>query len=92
MDQTLSFEAAYKRLEDILDVLNKSQISLEDSLKMYEEADKLITFCSKKLLQAEQKVQILVKNRNQELALDGQDFPVMEEFTQHKEQHLHRSL
>ena len=92
MDPSLTFETAYKRLEDILDVLNKSQVSLEESLKIYEEADKLIGFCSQKLTQAEQKVQILIKNRSQELSLDDQQMPIMQEFDVSKEQHLNRSF
>ena len=92
MDPSLTFETAYKRLEDILDILNKSQVSLEESLKIYEEADKLIGFCSQKLTQAEQKVQILIKNRSQELSLDDQQMPIMQEFDVSKEQHLNRSF
>lgn len=88
----LSFEAAYKRLEEILDLLNKAQLSLEDSLKIYEEADKLILYCSTKLSQAEQKVQVLIKNRNQELVLGDQQLPQMEEFGTNRDQHLHRTL
>jgi exodeoxyribonuclease VII small subunit len=91
MDNALSFEQAYKRLEEILDLLNNSQISLEDSLKVYEEADKLIQQCSEKLNHAEQKVQVLVKNRQQETTTFASS-PVLEDFTTSRQQHLNRNF
>ena len=60
----LSFEAAFARLEEILERLNAGTITLDDSLKLYEEADQLIAICSKRLNDAERKIEILVKNRN----------------------------
>lgn len=76
----LSFEAAFARLEEILERLNGGTISLDDSLKLYEEADQLIATCSKRLNDAERKIEILVKNRNGELALGNEDKPLMQEF------------
>ena len=55
------FEDAMKRLEDIVESLESGDLSLEDSLKIFEEGVKLISFCSKKLEEAEQKVTMLVK-------------------------------
>lgn len=55
------FEEAMKRLEDIVQSLEGSDLSLEDSLEIFEEGVKLIRFCSKKLEEAEQKVTMLVK-------------------------------
>ena len=91
MDNALSFEQAYKRLEEILDLLNNSQISLEDSLKVYEEADKLIQQCSEKLNHAEQKVQVLVKNRQQDTTAFASS-AVLEDFTTSRQQHLNRNF
>ncbi|UCB50106.1 MAG: exodeoxyribonuclease VII small subunit [Deltaproteobacteria bacterium] len=55
------FEEAMERLEDIVQSLEGSDLSLEESLKIFEEGVKLISFCSKKLEEAEQKVTMLVK-------------------------------
>lgn len=77
---TLSFEAAFARLEEILERLNTGTISLDDSLKLYEEADQLIGLCNKRLTDAERKIEILVKNRNGELGIGGDDKPVVQEF------------
>lgn len=60
---SFSFEAAYVKLEKILAELNSGETSLEKSLELYEEANKLITLCSSKLSQAEQKIEMLIKNR-----------------------------
>ena len=55
------FEEAMERLEDIVQSLESSDLSLEDSLEIFEKGVKLISFCSKKLEEAEQKVTLLVK-------------------------------
>ena len=55
------FEEAMQRLEDIVESLEESDLSLNDSLKIFEEGVKLIGFCSKKLEEVEQKVTMLVK-------------------------------
>ena len=79
-DNPLSFEAAYARLEEILEKMNSGKVSLEDSLKLYEEADRLITSCSKRLTEAEKKIEILVKTRDAELQLDEQGRPQTQPF------------
>jgi len=79
-DENINFEIAFKRLEEILEKLNSGSVPLDDSLKLYEEADKLITFCSQKLNHAESKIEQLIKQRNGELVLGGNGQPGTEEF------------
>jgi exodeoxyribonuclease VII small subunit len=55
------FEEAMQRLEDIVESLEENDLSLNDSLKVFEEGMKLIGFCSKRLEEVEQKVTMLVK-------------------------------
>ena len=55
------FEEAMERLEQIVERLEGGDLTLEESLKIFEEGMKLIRFCSKKLEEAEQKVTLLVK-------------------------------
>ena len=57
----MNFEQAYARLEEILEKMNSGKVSLDDSLKLYEEADQLIVSCNKKLTEAEQKIEVLLK-------------------------------
>ncbi len=76
----MKFEEAYQRLEEILQAMNSGKVALDDSLKLYEEADKLIVTCQKKLTEAEKKIEILVKNRSGELVADEAGQPLKESF------------
>ena len=55
------FEKAMERLEGIVESLEKGDLPLEDSLKVFEEGMELVNFCSRKLEEAEQKVTLLIK-------------------------------
>ena len=79
--QESNFEAAFGRLEQILELMNSGTISLDDSLKLYEEADKLITTCSKKLTDAERKIEVLIKNRTGDPILGNDQRPTTQDFT-----------
>jgi len=50
-----------KRLDEIVQNLEKGDLSLEDSLKNFEEGMRLIKFSSKKLEEVEKKVTMLVR-------------------------------
>lgn len=80
-----SFEKAYSRLEKILELLNTGIVSLEESLKLYEEASHLLTSCNQQLQKAEKKIQILKKSRNGELQRDENNAPVIEAFSMNLE-------
>ena len=90
-DTPLSFEAAYARLEEILEKMNSGKVSLEDSLKLYEEADKLINSCGKRLTEAEKKIEVLVKNRDMELQVDEQGRPLTQPFATNAAAPLNRT-
>lgn len=79
-DKELSFEAAFARLEEILEKMNSGAIGLDESLKLYEEADKLITTCQKRLTDAERKIETLVKSRNGEVMLGMDQKPLTQDF------------
>jgi exodeoxyribonuclease VII small subunit len=66
MTKKLKFEEAFQRLEEILTTMNSANIELEEALGLYEEADQLIELCSSKLKNAEQKIEVLIKKRNEE--------------------------
>jgi exodeoxyribonuclease VII small subunit len=59
-----SFEESLKKLETIVDQLEKGDLTLEDSLKLFEEGVGLSAACKKELDTAEGKVQILIKQRD----------------------------
>lgn len=80
MTEKQTFEEAYDRLEEILEKMNAEQVSLDDALNLYEEADKLIVSCQKRLHEAEQKIETLMKNREGSLQLDEQGNPQTDDF------------
>lgn len=80
--ETLSFEQAFERLERILETMNSGKTPLEESLKLFEEAEKLIQTCGSRLTAAEQKIEQLIKHKG-ELALDAQQQPKAEPFRTH---------
>jgi len=59
-----SFEDSLKKLETIVDKLEKGDLSLEDSLKLFEEGVGLSAVCKKELEEAEGKVEMLIKQRD----------------------------
>lgn len=59
-----SFEESLKKLESIVEQLEKGDLALEESLKLFEEGASLSTACKKELDEAEGRVQTLVKQRD----------------------------
>ncbi len=57
----MKFEDALKKLEKIVSDLEAGELSLDESLKKYEEGVKLSRLLSKELETARKKVEILVK-------------------------------
>lgn len=79
MTAEMKFEDALKRLEKIVADLESGDLSLDDSLKRYEEGVKLSQFCSKKLETARRKVEILVKAGSGKLEAKPFDESALEE-------------
>ena len=63
MNEKLTYEAAISRLEEIVNTLEKNEVSLDESLKLFEEGTRLTAFCSDKLKQAQQKITVLTKEK-----------------------------
>ena len=57
-----TFEQAMQRLELIADILEEGSQSLEESIKLFEESNKLRLFCEEKLAEAEKKVMLLSRS------------------------------
>ncbi len=56
-----SFESSLERLQQISDILEKGEVSLEESIKLYEEGINLAKICYTTLKEAELKVTELKK-------------------------------
>jgi exodeoxyribonuclease VII small subunit len=61
-EQKLTFEQALEKLESIVERLESGEISLDESIEAFEEGQKLVQFCLKKLQTAEKKVKKLSKD------------------------------
>jgi exodeoxyribonuclease VII small subunit len=58
------FETVLKKLEDVVKKLESGELSLDESLKAFEEGVKYASFCSKKLDEAESRVEILLRRKD----------------------------
>ena len=69
----VKFEDALKRLEDIVEELERGDLSLDKSLAKYEEGIRLSVLCTKKLEAAKKKIEVLVKNGEGRFSLKAFD-------------------
>jgi exodeoxyribonuclease VII small subunit len=70
----MDFEKRLGRLEEIVEKMETGELSLEDSLKLFEEGVKLSRECNSQLSEAEQKVKLL-------LGVDDDGQPVTSDFS-----------
>ncbi len=66
----LDYEASVSELESLVNRLEQGDISLEESLKLYERGVLLARDCQDALQAAEQKVQLLLKQSGQSTLVD----------------------
>ena len=59
------FEEALERLEDIVRKMEAGDMTLEESLKAFEEGIKLARLCSRRLDEAERRVEILLEQEEE---------------------------
>ena len=62
----VKFEELIEKLEDITNKLEKEQLSLDESVKLFEEGMKISKDCNSKLEDAEKRITILI-NKNDEI-------------------------
>lgn len=65
-----SFEGMMIRLEEISSVMDNEQLSLEQSMKYYEEGIKLCNKLYKELSEAEGKVKVLMEGKEEPFSLN----------------------
>ncbi len=54
--ETMTFEQALDRLEEIVKLLENGKTSLDESMKLFNEGTKLVSHCSEMLKTAEQQI------------------------------------
>ena len=70
-EATATFESALKQLEELVGRLEKGELPLEESLKLYEEGIRLSRYCHAKLEEAEGRIELLMKDARGEALLDA---------------------
>ena len=68
----LDFEASLSQLETLVEKLENSEFTLEQSLQAFESGVKLTRQCHQALSEAEQKVQLLIEENGQSQAMPFQ--------------------
>ena len=64
-DEGLQFEAAMARLEEIVHALEAGNLSLDDSLRVFAEGTGLLRFCTRRLEEAERRIEILMQDEGE---------------------------
>lgn len=57
----MNYEKTIKRLEEVIEQLENKELSLDDSLKLFQEGIDLYRLCNAKLNEAEEKIQMIVE-------------------------------
>ena len=64
-----TYEAALEDIERIVEQLESGELSLEDSLAVFEKGVGLTKYCYQKLDEVEKKIELLVKDKDGKLRL-----------------------
>ena len=64
----ISFEESLEKLEQIINALEKGDVPLDKSIRLFEEGTTLISNCNRLLEEAEQKIKLLQIDENGEPA------------------------
>lgn len=67
--QEFRFEEAIADLQQVVEQLESGDLSLEDSLAAFEKGVGLVRYCNQKLSEVEQKVELLIKDKEGQLQL-----------------------
>ena len=71
--EKMTFEDALDELENIVNALDKGDVSLDEAIAAYDRGSVLKDHCEKQLNQAKMKVEIIQSGENEKLILDKVD-------------------
>ena len=69
--EKMTFEDAMHELENLVNALDKGDISLDKAIAAYDRGSKLKDHCEKKLNEAKMKVEIIQLSENKEIISDN---------------------
>lgn len=70
MSKELTFEESMEKLEEIANELEKNDLSLDESIKKFEEGMKISKHCKEIIDNAEKKITILVDGKENDFKVD----------------------
>jgi|TARA_E500000318_G_scaffold39535_1_gene38087 exodeoxyribonuclease VII small subunit len=59
----MSFERGIKEVQEIVDKLEGNEIDLEESMNLFEKAQKIIKYCNKQLKNAEDRIKEITETK-----------------------------
>lgn len=65
-----NFEESFRKLESLVEILEKGESTLDEAIQMFEEGMELAKICTDKLNQAEVRLKKLVKIENGDFSLE----------------------
>ena len=63
MEDKMKFEDKLKRLDEIVETMSNKSLSLDDSIVLYEEGNKIIKDLEKALKEAENKIEKVIESK-----------------------------
>lgn len=63
--ENLDFETALEKLQKIVEELEKGGLSLDQTLKEFNQGMQLLKFCNQKLDKAEKKIELMIKENDE---------------------------
>lgn len=72
MSKELTYEQANKQLEEIVSKMEKGDVPLDECMKLYEQAYKLLTYCTQKLNEAKGQI-VDINERIEKMKTKGVD-------------------
>jgi len=61
MSREVNFEKELNRLKEIVSLIQQKELSLDESLKLYEEGNKIVKLLNEELKKAEEKVEKVIE-------------------------------
>ena len=61
MEKEINFEKELERLKEIVSLIQQKNLSLDESLKLYEEGSKIVKLLNEELEKAEKKVEKIIE-------------------------------
>ena len=82
--QEKNFEAALEELEGVVEQLETGELPLDESLVAFEKGVGLVVYCNQKLTEAENKIELLVKDKEGKMQFKVLDAVALREQEENK--------